>query len=64
MASPQHLGVALALGLLLPRDEDDMDDDDDRAPRPRVIIGRFVGKRHGNRPAGSETPCLQYRGGT
>ena len=37
MVSPQHLGVALALGLLLPRDEDDMDDDDDdRAPRPRV----------------------------
>jgi hypothetical protein len=36
MASPQHLGVALALGLLLPRDEDDMDDDEDRAPRPRV----------------------------
>ena len=36
MASPQHLGVVLALGLLLPRDEDDMDDEEDRAPRPRV----------------------------
>ena len=63
MASPQHLGVALALGLLLPRDEDDMDDEEDRAPRPRVelLLVRGLSRPSDGSDGGASLHVLQQR---